>query len=83
MNFPPIVRAWLMLITLAIGTGTGVGYTAFLSGAGPWGSFFCGLGTAMTNVYHALAASPKEKADAKTAEASAAPFAKSSNPTNP
>ncbi len=64
MNFPPLLRAWILLITLALSTGIGVGYAAFLSGAAPWGEFICGLGTAATNVYHALAASPKEKAEA-------------------
>lgn len=77
MNFPPHIKAWLQLITLAVGSGTGVGVTAFLGGASPWIAFFCGLGTGMTNVYHALAASPKEKAErSKTA----APF-DSANPS--
>ncbi len=64
MNFPPIVRAWLLLITLALSSGIGVGMTAFLGGATRGVAFLCGLGTAMTNVYHALAASPKDKVDA-------------------
>ncbi len=63
MNFPPLVRAWLLLITLALGSGAGVGVTAFLGGSSPWVAFFCGFGTAMTNVYHALAASPKDRAE--------------------
>lgn len=52
-----------MLITLALGSGSTVGMTAFLGGCTPWVAFFCGLGTAMTNVYHNLASSPKDKAD--------------------
>jgi hypothetical protein len=63
MNFKPEVKAWILLISLALGTGIGVGYTAFLSGAGAGGAFVCGLGTAATNVYNALSKSPKEKAE--------------------
>lgn len=61
MNFSPQVKAWLQLLSLVLGTGIGVGMTAFLGGASPWVSFLCGLGTGMTNVYHALSESPKEK----------------------
>lgn len=63
MNFSPQVRAWLQLIALVLSSGIGVGYGAFLGGASPVAAFICGLGTAATNVYHALAASPN---DAKT-----------------
>ena len=62
MNFSPQVKAWLQLITLVLGTGIGVGVTAFLGGSDPWIAFLCGLGTGATNVYHALADSPKDKA---------------------
>lgn len=61
MNFSPQVKAWILLITLVMGTGIGVGMTAFLGGAGPWVAFLCGLGTGATNVYHALNESPKDK----------------------
>lgn len=71
MNFPPIVKSWMMLIALVLSSGISVGYAAFLSGASVIGSVICGLGTAATNVYHNLAASPRDKAD--RAE-SAAPF---------
>jgi hypothetical protein len=47
---------------LVLGTGIGVGVTAYLGGANPWVAALCGLGTGATNVYHALADSPKEKA---------------------
>lgn len=63
MNFPPIVKAWIQLIALALSAGTGVGVTAFLGGCNPWVAAISGLGAAGTNVYHALAASPREKAD--------------------
>lgn len=49
------------MISLVLGTGIGVGVTAFLGGAKPWIAFLCGLGTGATNVYHALTESPKAK----------------------
>lgn len=63
MNFSPIVKSWMMLIALVLSSGISVGYAAFLSGASVIGSVICGLGTAATNVYHNLAASPKDKAE--------------------
>lgn len=66
MNFKPEIKAWILLITLALGSGISVGYTAFLSGASPWGAFICGLGTGATNVYHALSQSPKDKRNETT-----------------
>jgi hypothetical protein len=62
MNFSPLVKAWILLITLILGTGIGVGVTAFLGGAHWLVATLCGLGTGATNVYHALAESPKDKA---------------------
>ena len=62
MNFSPVTKAWIQLITLVLGTGIGVGVTAFLGGATPVVAFLCGLGTGATNVYHALSDSPKDKA---------------------
>lgn len=62
MNFSPSVKAWIQLIALVLGTGIGVGMTAFLGGS-HWGvAVICGIGTGATNVYHALTESPKEKA---------------------
>lgn len=63
MNFSPQVKAWIQLISLVLGTGIGVGMTAFLGGAAWQVAFLCGLGTGMTNVYHALSDSPKDKAN--------------------
>ena len=62
MNFSPEIKAWLQLIALVLGTGIGVGVTAFLGGSSPVVAFLCGLGTGATNVYHALSDSPKDKA---------------------
>jgi hypothetical protein len=62
MNFSPQVKAWLQLITLVLGTGIGVGVTAFLGGSHWVIATLCGLGTGATNVYHALSESPKAKA---------------------
>lgn len=61
MNFSPKVKAWILLVSLVLSSGISVGYAAFLSGAAPVGAFLCGLGTAATNVYHALSSSPKDK----------------------
>lgn len=66
MNFPPLVKAWLQLISLVIGTGGGVGVTAYLGGAKWQVAALCGLATGATNVYHALSDSPKDKADRET-----------------
>lgn len=61
MNFSPTVKAWIMLLTLVLSTGVTAGVTAFLGGA-HWGiSALIGLGVSATNVYHALAESPKVK----------------------
>ncbi len=65
MSFSPEVKAWLLLLTLVISTGTGAGMTAFLGGS-HWGvSIIIGLGVAATNVYHALSDSPKLKASSQ------------------
>lgn len=60
MNFSPEVKAWLQLITLVLGTGIGVGVTAYLGGANWCIALLCGLGTGATNVYHALSDSPSK-----------------------
>lgn len=61
MNFSPLVKAWLLLISLVMGTGIGMGVTAFLGGAKPAIAVLLGIGTGMTNMYHALSDSPKLK----------------------
>jgi len=63
MNFSPKTKAWILLLSLTLSSGISVGYAAFLSGASPLGACICGLGTAATNVYHALSSSPNEKPD--------------------
>ncbi len=62
MNFSPTVKAWIQLVTLVLGTGIGVGVTAYLGGSHWLVATLCGLGTGATNVYHALSDSPKDKA---------------------
>lgn len=62
MNFSPQTRAWILLICLVLGSGITVGVTSLLGGSSPWIAALCGLATGATNVYHALAASPKDKA---------------------
>ena len=58
------LAAWIQLITLVLGTGIGVGVTAYLGGAKWPIALLCGLGTGATNVYHALTDSPATKATA-------------------
>lgn len=65
MNFSPQTKAWIQLVTLVLGTGIGVGVTAFLGGSHWAVALLCGLGTGATNVYHALTESPKDKAPTK------------------
>lgn len=62
MNFDPQTKAWILLFTLVCSTGLAAGYTAFLTGASVWGASAVGVGTAASNVYHALSDSPKDKA---------------------
>jgi hypothetical protein len=51
-----------MLLTLVISSGTSLGVTAFLGGADWTVAVIIGVGAGATNVYHALADSPKDKA---------------------
>lgn len=61
MNFSPAVKAWILLICLIISTGGGVGMTAFLGGANWKVAVITGFITGVTNLYHALSQSPKDK----------------------
>lgn len=63
MNFSPQVKAWLLLVSLLLGTSLTLGYTAFLSGATVWGSVIVGAGNGLLGLYHALSDSPQERAN--------------------
>ncbi len=65
MNFSPQVKAWILLVCLLVGSGITVGVTSFLGGSTPWVAALCGAATGLTNLYHALAESPKDKAVTK------------------
>jgi hypothetical protein len=66
MNFSPLTVAWIQLISFVLGTSIMAGVAAYLGGA-HWGvSCLIGVGTACTNLYHALAKSPQEKAAEST-----------------
>ena len=52
------VKDWIKLISLIFGTGAAVCVTAIQGGAKPWVAIVLGLGTAGTNVYHAMAEKP-------------------------
>lgn len=59
----PETKAWVKLLSLAIGTGTGICVASYSSGAKLWVAILCGLGAAATNVYHAIDDSPKQKTE--------------------
>ena len=62
MNFSPIVKSWLLLIFIVLGTGISAGTTALLGGADPFISFLIGLGTGSSNVVMNLMKSPSDRA---------------------
>lgn len=62
MNFPPLVRSWLILIFIVLGTGVTAGYTAFLTGASVAGATLVGVGVASSNVVTNLMKSPSDRA---------------------
>lgn len=66
MNFSPAVRAWLLLICLIISSGGAVGMTTFLGGAKWPIAVITGVITGVTNLYHALSQSPKDKISGST-----------------
>ena len=53
--------AWLKVWSLIIGTGSAVTVTSYVGGAKLWVAILVGIGTGMSNLYHALAESPKDK----------------------
>jgi len=60
INLEPKTKAWVLLITLVVGTGSAATVAAYLGGAKMWVSVLIGVGTGATNVYHALNSSPNE-----------------------
>jgi hypothetical protein len=66
MNFSPQAKAWIMLVTLALGTGSSITVASHAGGADLWISILCGVGTAASNIYHALSESPKDKQPTNT-----------------
>lgn len=56
----PSQKAWLKLLMLALGSGIAVGITSYAGGCKPIIATLTGIGTAATNVYHALSDSPKD-----------------------
>lgn len=76
MNFSPAVKAWILLVCLVISSGGAVGYTAFLGGSAWPLALIAGVIASATNVYHALAESPKDKAEKAATVAPFPPSAK-------
>jgi len=65
MNFTPQQKAWILLVSLIVGSSATVIVTSFLGGAKIWVAVLLGIGTAGTNVYHALSKSPGQSDDSK------------------
>lgn len=62
MNFSAQTKAWILLVCLVLMSGGAVFMTSYEGGAKLWLAIVAGLITASSNVYHALAASPADKA---------------------
>lgn len=62
MNFPPLLRSWLILFGIIISTGLGAGYTAFLTGSSVAGAIIVGTGVAASNMVTNLMKSPGDRA---------------------
>lgn len=60
MNFTATQKAWILLISLVIGTACAVFTTSYLGGAKWWVAVIVAIGTAGTNVYHALSKGPQD-----------------------
>lgn len=54
-------KEWIKLFALTIGTGSAVTVTSYAGGSKLWVAILCGIGTGMTNVYHALSDKPGDK----------------------
>lgn len=63
MRFDPKTKAWILLVSLVTGTGIAAAATAYAGGAKLGWAIAIGIGVAGSNVYHALSASPSDKAD--------------------
>ena len=81
MKFSDQTKAWISLICLVIGTGGAITVTSYEGGAKLWIAILCGLGTGATNVYHALASSPNDKADDADLKKSITDFGKGPTPS--
>lgn len=60
MNFTESQKAWIKLVCLVFGSSASVIVASYAGGAKPWVAVLLGLGTAGTNVYHALSDKPPQ-----------------------
>lgn len=51
-------KAWVQLLSLAIGTGFGLGITSYSNGCKPIAAAFIGIGAAGSAIYHAVSDPP-------------------------
>jgi pantothenate kinase type III len=59
-------KEWIKIIALVIGSGSAVTVTSAVGGAKLWIAILCGLGTGMTNLYHAMSDKPGQSQDDQT-----------------
>lgn len=60
MNFSARTRAWLLLVSLLLGSSLTLGYTAHQTGASVTGAIIIGLGNALLGLHTALSKSPNQ-----------------------
>lgn len=61
INVDPKTKAWIQLISLAVGGGSAITGTTYAGGCKLWVAVFAGLGAAGSAVYHAVSDSPNDK----------------------
>lgn len=61
MNFSPRTKSWIVLISIALGTGCAIGGGAYAGGAKPGYCIVLGVGAAASAVGHAVMSSPNDK----------------------
>jgi hypothetical protein len=61
INFDPKTRAWIQLISLALGTGAAITGTTIAGGCNLWIAILAGVGAAGSAGGHALTESPNDK----------------------
>ena len=61
INVDPKTKAWIQLISLAVGTGSAITGTTYAGGCKLWVAILAGIGSAGSAVFHAVSDSPNDK----------------------